>query len=59
MESNTIEVNQDTKTISIADVGLYSIDVSDNTVAGSIDVTTETNTTNGVDIVVSNHIYNR
>lgn len=54
MESNTIEVNQDTKTISIADVGLYSIDVSDNTVAGSIDVTTETNTTNGVDIVVSN-----
>jgi hypothetical protein len=54
VESNTIEVNQDTKTISIADVGLYSIDVSDNTVAGSIDVTTETNTTNGVDIVVSN-----
>ena len=53
MASNTIEVNQDAKTISIADIGLYSIDVSDDSVGGSIEVTTETNKIVDADITVT------
>ena len=53
MASNTIEVNQDAKTISIADIGLYSIAVSDDSIGGSIEVATETNTMSGADITVT------
>jgi len=53
MSSNTVEINQDAQTVSIADVGLYSIDVSDNTIGTSVDVTTETASNIGTEITLT------
>tara|TARA_R110002012_G_scaffold51025_1_gene132006 strand:+ start:301 stop:897 length:597 start_codon:yes stop_codon:yes gene_type:complete len=52
MSQNTIEIDQDNKTISIADIGLYSIDVTDDSLGTSVDVTTEELSSSGPDITV-------
>ena len=53
MSLNTVEINQNSQTVSIADIGLYSIDVSDNAIETSVDVTTETVSNSGADITTT------
>tara|TARA_Y100000401_G_C8319575_1_gene224487 strand:- start:1265 stop:1861 length:597 start_codon:yes stop_codon:yes gene_type:complete len=52
MSQNTVEINQNSQTVSIADIGLYSIDVVDNTLGTSVDVTTQELSNTGADITV-------
>jgi hypothetical protein len=53
MSLNTVEINQNLQTVSIADIGLYSIDVSDNSLGTLVDVTTETVSNSGTDITTT------
>lgn len=52
MSQNTVEINQNSQTVSIADIGLYSIDVTNSTIGTSVDVTTEELSNSGPDITV-------
>ena len=53
MSSNTVEINQSSQTVSIADIGLYSIDVSDSSLGTSVDVTTENISNSGTEITTT------
>lgn len=52
MSQNTVEINQNSQTVSIADIGLYSIDVTNSTIGTSVDITTEELSYSGQDITV-------
>jgi hypothetical protein len=52
MSQNTVEINQNSQTVSIADIGLYSIDVTNSTIGTSVDITSEELSYSGQDITV-------